>query len=208
MDDLADEATHPRREETCPSPRTSASGSVTLITGCMFSGKTTELLRRFEAFERGAVRAFKHVIDERYAAEAIVSHGGLAWPAVRIASAGEILAHVDPVTRVAAVDEAHFFDRGLVEVTRKLAIRGLDVIITSLNVGSWGQPFAVTEQLRSVSDEHVSLKAICAACGSPAERTQRLTPIVDGGLVGGPESYEPRCDNCWRPPPEPVPTES
>jgi len=115
---------------------------------------------------------------------------------------------VESATKLVAVDEAHFFDHGLVEVTRTLVAGGMDVVVTSLNIGSWGQPFAVTEQLRSLSDAEVSLTAACAVCGGPAVRTQRLTPIVDGELVGGPESYEPRCDKCWRPPPEPVPAES
>ncbi len=203
-DEIANETRHWSKGAN-PRAAESRSGSITFITGCMFSGKTTVLLRRLDAFDEATVRAFKHVIDDRYCANAVVSHGGLARPAVQVAAAAQILAHIDPPTRVVAVDEAHFFDLSLVDVIRTLAARDLYVLVTSLNLSSWGQPFAVTERLRTVADEAVDLTARCARCGRTADHTQRLAPIVDGNLVGGPESYEPRCAKCWRPPPEPAP---
>jgi thymidine kinase len=104
-----------------------------------------------------------------------------------------------------ALDEAHFFNGGLDEIVADLKRRGIDVMLTSLDRDSWGRPFAVVEQLRRIADEQITLHAVCAKCGAQADRTQRLTPIIDGQMVGGPESYEPRCQNCWLPPPEKPP---
>ncbi len=180
-------------------------GPITVICGCMFSGKTTELLRRLSAFPASAIVAFKHVIDRRYQADAVVSHEGLAWPAVPIASPAEITNHLRRGIEVIAVDEGHFFDVSLVDIVRDLAARGSCVIVTSLDRDSWGRPFAVADGLLSLADEPLTRHAVCTRCGSPADRTQRLTPIVDRNMVGGPESYESRCRSCWVLPPEPPP---
>ena len=175
----------------------------------MFSGKTTVLFRRLEQYPASAILAFKHVIDRRYSADEIVSHGGKAWPAVAIATVAEIPGRIrmghrfqTGGTRIVALDEAHFFDGALVPTAGDLTQRGIDVILTSLDLDSWGRPFAVAEELRAIADESLMLHAVCARCGAKADRTQRLTPIVDGNMVGGPESYEPRCQACWLPPPE------
>ena len=176
--------------------------TISLVCGCMFSGKTTELLRRLDAAPPGSVLAIKHVIDRRYRAEAVVAHGGQAWPAIAVSSAGEIPNHIRPDVRIAGIDEAHFFDEALIEVTRFLAAGGLYVILTALDLDSWGRPFPVVERLRALAHESVVIHATCARCGQLADHTQRLTPIVDHQMVGGPESYEPRCRMCWTPPPE------
>ncbi|MGD2109466.1 MAG: thymidine kinase [Phycisphaerae bacterium] len=181
-------------------------GRITFLTGCMFSGKTTEMLRRLEAFDTDAVRTFKHTIDRRYRAEAVVTHGGLMRPAVRVDSADAIFPHVEGTTKVVAIDEAHFFDDRLVDLTREFAERGMGVILTALNLSSWGQPFAVTERLHEIADESLVLTAACANCGASALHTQRITPLVGTDIVGGAESYEPRCTRCWHPPPEPPPS--
>ncbi len=178
-------------------------GTLTVICGCMFSGKTTELLRRLEGFPRGAAVAFKHVIDTRYSASAIVSHGGKALPAIVVASASAIERHITDDTEMVAVDEAHFFDEGLAAMVSRLAERGIEVVLTSLQPDSWGRPFPLAERLLAVADEPIVTTATCARCGRIADRTQRLTPIIDGQMVVEPDHYEPRCRNCWRPPPEP-----
>lgn len=180
-------------------------GTVTVICGCMFSGKTSELLRRLTHFSPSSTLVFKHVIDQRYQADAVVSHDGGARSAIQISSANTIGDHLRPGITVVAVDEAHFFDLDLVNVTRLLADRGYRVIITTLDRSSWGRVFPVAEQLYAMADEPVVLHAVCARCGAVADHTQRLTPIVDGNMVGGPESYEARCEKCWSPPPEPSP---
>lgn len=185
--------------------RESERGTVAVICGCMFSGKTTVLFRRLERYPSRSVLAFKHVIDQRYSADEIVSHAGKGWPALMVATAAEIPRRIKTGIDIVALDEAHFFDDSLVQVVRDLTQRGIDVILTSLDRDSWGRPFAVAERLRSIADEALMLQAVCARCGVKADRTQRLTPIVSGQMVGGPESYEPRCQTCWSPPPEPPP---
>ncbi len=182
------------------SPR--SRGRVTLISGCMFSGKTTSLLERLDRKPGTSLRTFKHVIDRRYAPDAVVTHGGLAQPAIPVASPAEVLAHVTDETETVAIDEAHFFDSTLVGLTEELATRGMSVILTSLDRDSWGRPFPVVEQIRSLADEPVTKHATCARCRAVADHTQRLTPIINADMVGGPECYEPRCRSCWSPPPQ------
>lgn len=174
---------------------------ITVFCGCMFSGKTTELLRRLEHRSPQSTLVFKHVIDDRYELDAVVSHGGKSIPATRITAATEILDHVGNGIELVAVDEGHFFDSTLVEVTQELAGRGIAVIITLLDRDTWGRPFPLAERLCAVAEEPVVEYADCARCGARADRTQRLTPIVDLRMVGGPEHYEPRCQKCWTPPP-------
>ncbi|HNQ24321.1 MAG TPA: thymidine kinase [Phycisphaerae bacterium] len=178
-------------------------GTLTFIFGCMFSGKTTELLRRVRLREPAAVRCFRHARDRRYDPRAIVSHAGERYPACSIAAPAEILAHLDPGVELVAVEEAHFFDASLIDVLRTLVTRGVDVVSTSLDLNCWGQPLPIAETLRRLADEPLHLTTRCARCGASADHTQRLTPIVNGNLIGGPESFEPRCANCWHPPPEP-----
>ena len=175
---------------------------ITVLCGCMFSGKTTELLRRLGHRPPQATVVFKHIIDDRYELDAVVTHGGKAVPAVRISMAREILDHVGKGVELVAVDEGHFFDSSLVQVSQELARRGIAVIITLLDRDSWGRPFPLAEQLCAVAGEPVVGYAVCGQCGAAADRTQRVTPIVDGRMVGGPEHYEPRCQKCWTPPPQ------
>jgi thymidine kinase len=101
-----------------------------------------------------------------------------------------------------AIDEGHFFDAELPEVCSELARRGLEVAVASLDLNSWGQSFAVIARLKQVADHCLVKTAVCVRCGRTATYTQRLTPIIDGNIVGGPESFEPRCRDCWSPPPE------
>lgn len=185
--------------------RATRRGTVTVLLGCMFGGKTTELLRRIQRYPASHVLAVKHRIDTRYSANHIVSHSGLAYPALALGYAGDIPQFLTGDTRIIAIDEAHFFDDHLPEVTLRLANRGVHVVLTSLHPDSWGKPFPIGERLRAIADEAIVKRAVCARCGAAADRTQRLTPIVDDKMVGGPESYEPRCRDCWAPPADLVP---
>lgn len=189
----------PNRQPSVSAP-VSARGSLTLILGCMFSGKTSELFRVLTHFEPQSIRVFKHVIDNRYDPDSVVSHGGKAIPAVRIESAEEIPALIGGGISCIAIDEGHFFDRSLADVAESLTRRSLGVLVTALDRDSWSKPFAVVDELRLVADREVLLFATCASCGDRADRTQRTKPIVNGQMVGGPESYEPRCAQCWGPP--------
>jgi thymidine kinase len=168
----------------------------------MFSGKTTELLKRISARPPKAVAVFKHRRDDRYSPDEVVAHGRESVPAVTVAGAAEIPPLLTDGISLVAIDEGHFFDEGLPDVCAALARRGIDVAVTSLDLNSWGKPFPVIERLEQVADGCLVKTADCGRCGGVATRTQRLTPIVDGNIVGGPESFEPRCRDCWSPPPE------
>ena len=178
-------------------------GTITYIFGCMFSGKTTELLRRVRQLPPDAVRCFRHARDRRYDPSAVVSHTGEHYPAAQVATAADLPAQVADAVEMVAIEEAHFFDEALPGVVRGLADRGLAVVLTSLDYNCWGLLIPMCAALQAVADEHVHRRAVCARCGEPAERTQRLTPIVNGNLIGGLEAFEARCVNCWHPPPEP-----
>jgi len=180
-------------------------GSVSAFVGCMFSGKTTKLIYKLDDLSAKEFVACKHIIDDRYRADAIFSHGGKSCEAVAVRSAQEILSCVKPNTQLVAIDEAHFFDESLVEVVVSLYTRGVDVMFTALDRDSWGRPFDVVDKLCAMADETIVLRATCAKCQKSADRTQRLTPIIAGCMVGGAESYEPRCQSCWNPPPEDPP---
>lgn len=177
-------------------------GKVVLITGCMFSGKTTDLLRRVGAVPKGTVAVFKHHIDTRYVQRCVVSHNRRSCPAVPVFTHEEIPKLISLPIRLVAIDEAHFFDHGLVDVVKGIRERGLDVVLTALDRDSWGRPFPVVDRLRTIASSVRELATLCARCGAIADRTQRLTPIIDRTMVGGPESYEPRCITCWVAPPE------
>ena len=171
----------------------------------MFSGKTTELIRRLGEVPSFRSRALKHVTDTRFQTSAIVSHAGRAVPAIEVASAGEILRHVHTRTEFVGIDEGHFFDVRLSDVVRRLTDRRIDVVIAALQPDSWGRPFPLVSQLAELADQALVKHATCARCGASADRTQRLTPIVNGQMVVDPSNYEPRCQTCWRPPPDSTP---
>ncbi len=188
------------------SPNDSCRGAMRVFVGCMFSGKTTNLLGLLNDRTSEAVFACIHVMDDRYREDSIVSHGGKAYPAVAVRSAAEMLQHIGEGVGFVAIDEAHFFDASLMESVTSLVDRGVDVAIAALDRDSWGQPFPLIERLCTIANSSHVLLACCARCGEPADRTQRLTPIVDGCMVGGAESYEPRCQRCWHAPPESPPS--
>ncbi len=164
----------------------------------MFSGKTTELIRRVEQYPAGSVLAVKHEIDTRFGRDAIMTHGGKAIPATPVRASLEILDHIGEAIELVAIDEGHFFDLELPGVIAILNERGIDIAITSLEPDSWARPFPINELLRTQTSECIVKSATCTRCGGVADRTQRLTPIIDGNMVVPPSHYEPRCCNCWR----------
>ncbi|HUU83010.1 MAG TPA: thymidine kinase [Phycisphaerae bacterium] len=185
-------------------PTDSRTGSVELICGCMFTGKTEELLRRIRAEPPGAAMVIKHARDNRYSTDRVVSHGQDSHPAVTVRQAADIPTLLTADHHLVAIDEGHFFDADLPEVCARLAAGGRRVIVTALDTNSWGRPFPQVEALKRAADTTLLKTAPCARCGGEATRTQRLTPIVSGNIIGGPESFEPRCLRCWSPPPEPT----
>jgi thymidine kinase len=176
-------------------------GSVEVICGSMFSGKTEELIRRLRRarIAKQQVQVFKPAIDNRYDVKKVTSHSGLDVDAQSVDRSEDILAKLDPSTTVVGVDEVQFFDEGIIEVVEKLADKGVRVIVTGLDMDFRGEPFGCMPDLMAKAEKVEKLQAICMVCGGPASRTQRLVngepahydePIV---VVGAQEMYEARC---------------
>jgi thymidine kinase len=191
-----------RNEHLPPAPPLLRStGSVEVITGSMFSGKTEELIRRLKRalFARQRVQAFKPRIDDRYDASRIVSHQAASVDAVAVATSQSLEERVALDTQVVAIDEAQFFDRGIVEVCERLANRGIRVIAAGLDQDYLGRPFPPMPDLMAIAEEVTKVHAVCTVCGGPASRSQRLSIEASTVLVGGAESYEARCRACFEP---------
>lgn len=176
-------------------------GSLEVITGSMFCGKTDELIRRLRraTIARQKVQVFKPAIDNRYAVEKVKSHAGSEYDAIPVESSAQILVQLHSDTTVVAVDEAQFFDFDLIEIVQKLADKGLRVIVAGLDTDFRGEPFGPMPTLMAKAENVDKLHAICMVCGESASRTQRLVngqparyhdPVV---IVGAAEMYEARC---------------
>jgi thymidine kinase len=176
-------------------------GSLTVITGSMFSGKTEELIRRLRRslYARRSVQVFKHALETRSDLTEIRSHNGVPHEAGAVSTSEELLESIEPETDVVAVEEAQFFDEGIVDACRSLADSGYQVIVAGLDMDFRGRPFGPMPSLLAEADEVVKLRAICAICGRDASRSQRLidgTPAPASAptiLVGAQETYEARC---------------
>ena len=177
------------------------SGTVEVITGSMFSGKTEELIRRLKRalLARQRVQAFKPRIDDRYDASRIVSHQAVSVEAVVVSTSESLAERVHEETQVVAIDEAQFFDRGIVEVCDRLANRGLRVIAAGLDQDYLGRPFPPMPELMAIAEEVTKVHAVCTVCGGTASRSQRLIAESTTVLVGGLETYEARCRACFEP---------
>lgn len=176
-------------------------GSIEVVCGSMFSGKTDELIRRLvrATIARQKVQVFKPAIDVRYAVEKVTSHAGPDYDALPVGKAAEIRGKVDRHTTVVGIDEAQFFDGEIVEVAMELAERGVRVVVAGLDQDFRGEPFGPMPVLMSKAERVDKLHAICMVCGEEASRTQRLVngkparyddPVV---IVGASELYEARC---------------
>ncbi|HEX6271317.1 MAG TPA: thymidine kinase [Anaerolineales bacterium] len=176
-------------------------GSIEVICGSMFSGKTDELIRRLvrATIAKQKVQVFKPAIDVRYAAEKVTSHAGSNYDAIPVQKAGEIREKVEPDTTVVGIDEAQFFDPEVIQVADELATRGIRVLVAGLDTDFRGEPFGPIPVLMSMAEHVDKLHAICMVCGDEASRTQRLVngrparfddPVV---IVGASEMYEARC---------------
>jgi thymidine kinase len=178
-----------------------ALGRLEVICGPMFSGKTTELIRRAtDAHTRGlTVRAFKPAADTRYADSALVTHAGGSFPARALPTAADLEA-AEP-GGVLAIDEAHFFGAPLLEPVLRLIAAGTRVILAGIERDHRGQPFEPFPSLLCHADEVLKLTGVCAACGGPAIHSQRLTPDPRAIVVGGRGQYEARCRRCFQPGP-------
>ncbi len=182
------------------SPRNT--GWIEVIVGCMFSGKTEELIRRIRRAEiaRQRVAIFKPRIDTRYSSDHIVSHSEARLQSTAVESSAEVL-RLAKDAQVVGIDEGQFFDAGIVAVAEELANQGKRVIIAGLDQDFRGKPFDPMPQLLAIAEYITKTLAICVVCGNPADRTQRTTPSQERVLVGAKDTYEARCRKCYVPPP-------
>jgi thymidine kinase len=176
-------------------------GSVEIICGSMFSGKTEEMIRRLRRarIAKQKIQVFKPEIDNRYNAEKVTSHAGIDFEAIPVKKASEIKENLRADTTVVGIDEAQFFDNAIIQIIEELADKGKRVIVTGLDMSFRGDPFGCIPIIMAKADHVDKLHAICMVCGEPASRTQRLVdgrpahyddPIV---IVGAAELYEARC---------------
>lgn len=186
--------------------RTYREGWIEVISGCMFAGKTEELIRRIKVLEyaQKKIVVFKPKIDDRYDEVNVVSHAGSSVKSFAISKASEILDYVDDSVEVIAIDEVQFFDDDIVAICDHYADQGKRVMVAGLDMDFRGVPFGVMPKLFTLAEFVTKLTAVCTKCGAPATRTQRLVngkpasyddPII---LVGAAESYEARCRHCHR----------
>jgi thymidine kinase len=180
------------------------SGSLDVISGCMFSGKTQELIRRLDQahYAGSTIQAFKPALDDRYAIEAVASHREIRFPAIAVPDVGALAAQLRDDTRVVGIDEAQFFGPEIVSLGEELADRGVHVIVAGLDLDFLARPFGPMPLLAAYADRLTKLQASCQypGCGSrQASRTQRLvdgapasadTPLI---VVGGAATYQARC---------------
>ena len=180
-------------------------GSIEVITGVMFSGKSEELLRRVRRalIARRNVQVFKSHLDDRYSGiQAISSHDGRKIEAHPVNEAAQVTAKLEPGVEVVAIDEVQFLDEPIVEVCNQLADEGVRVIVSGTDMDFRGEPFGPIPNLLAVAEQIDKLHAICVVCGELATRNQRLIngqPAPAEGptiQVGGAESYEARCRRC------------
>ncbi len=176
-------------------------GSVEVITGSMFCGKTDELIRRLRraTIAKQKVQVFKPAIDIRYAVEKVTSHAGAEFDALPVENSREILDRLENDVTVVAIDEAQFFDEDVVLVAEELAEKGIRVIVAGLDTDFRAEPFGPMPALMAKAESVRKLRAICIVCAGEASRTQRLVngkparygdPVV---VVGADELYEARC---------------
>jgi thymidine kinase len=173
-------------------------GSIEVIVGSMYSGKTEELIRRLRRAQiaRQRVEIFKPAIDDRYARDAIVSHSELRIPSRSVKNAKEILKHAHEA-QVIGIDEGQFLGAGLVDVCEKLAGMGKRVIVAGLDQDYRARPFEPMPQLLAIAEYITKTLAICVVCGAPANRTYRKVQRGGRVVVGGAEIYEARCRRCY-----------
>ncbi|MGX8679925.1 MAG: thymidine kinase [bacterium] len=179
-------------------------GWIEAICGCMFAGKTEELIRRINvlSYAKKRILVIKPKVDDRYSVTEIVTHAGGKVPCKVVEKAREIIELVDDETEVVAIDEVQFFDDEIIDVCEHLADSGIRVMVAGLDTDFRNEPFGAMPALLTRAEFVTKLTAVCAQCGSPATRTQRIIngeaasfndPVI---LVGAKESYEPRCRHC------------
>lgn len=178
--------------------RQKRTGSIEVIAGSMFSGKTEELIRRLKRAKiaRLKVEIFKPAIDTRYSVAEVVSHDENSILSTPVENSGNIMLLTGDVD-VIGIDEAQFFDNGLIEVCVSLANMGIRVIIAGLDMDFKGKPFGPIPGLMAVADHITKVHAICMRCGDVAQFSHRLSTADKLVLLGEKDEYEPLCRSCF-----------
>lgn len=172
-------------------------GWIEVIAGCMFSGKTEELIRRLRRAQIAKLRVkiFKPAIDNRYEEYKIVSHSSMALESIVISDVNEIPSMAADA-QVIGIDEAQFFSNDLIRICLDLSASGKRVVVGGLDMDYRGVPFEPMPQLLSIAEYITKTLAICVVCGNPASMTQRRVAGGDRVLVGASDMYEARCRRC------------
>lgn len=178
---------------------TNRRGRIEVVCGSMFSGKTEELIRRLKRanFARQRVEIFKPALDTRYSEADVVSHDNNSIPSTPVDTSASILLFSSEID-VVGIDEAQFFDEGLVDVCNELANRGIRVIVAGLDMDYKGIPFGPIPALCAIADEVTKVHAICVRCGELAYISHRTVPNDKRVLLGEKEEYEPLCRYCYQ----------
>lgn len=181
-----------------PTNRTERRGWIEVITGSMFSGKTEELIRRLKRamIAMQKIEIFKPRIDTRYSEDEVISHDENAILSTPVSTAGNILLLANEVD-VVGVDEAQFFDMGLVDVCNQLANRGIRVVVAGLDMDYMGRPFGPIPGLIATAEYVTKVHAICVKCGNLAHNTHRKMKADKLVLLGEKDLYEPLCRKCY-----------
>ncbi|MFZ9939365.1 MAG: thymidine kinase [Bacteroidetes bacterium] len=178
-------------------------GSIEVICGAMFSGKTEELIRRLKRarIARRNISLFKPMVDTRYHSADIVSHDQSRIEAQPVGHSKDVLEKVSDIgikgIDVVGIDEAQFFDDGIVDVARELSARGIRVVVAGLDMDYLGVPFGPMPALMAVAEQVTKLHPVCMVCGGPASHSYRIVPDNNQLMLGEKESYEPRCRPCF-----------
>ncbi|MDX1467976.1 MAG: thymidine kinase [Acidimicrobiia bacterium] len=181
--------------------RRTTDGWVEVICGPMFSGKSEELIRRVvrSKLARIQVQVFKPQLDDRYAETEVVSHSALRVEATPVEDSLELLKSISDATHVIGIDEAQFFDDGLVEIVDNLAATGKQVIVAGLDTDYLRRPFEPVPTLCDRAEYVTKMLAVCHKCGGPALYTQRIVSSDDLVVLGAQDAYEARCRMCYDP---------
>ena len=173
-------------------------GTIEVITGSMFSGKTEELLRRLRRAQFAGLKIviFKPALDKRYSEALVVSHDERSIISTPVDNAASILLLAADVS-VVAIDEAQFFDASIIDVCNQLADSGIRVIVAGLDMDFSGKPFGAMPGLMAIADQITKVHAICVRCGNLAQFSYRKTDEDRVVLLGEKNFYEPLCRNCY-----------
>ncbi len=178
-------------------------GSIEVITGSMFSGKTEELIRRLRRAELAGLGAliFKPTYDSRYHTDRIVSHNQNSIPCESIKSSLEILKIIQEKgggIQVIGIDEAQFFDSEIIDVVRNLSFKNYRIIIAGLDMDFLGNPFGPIPSLMAIAEDVTKARAICSDCGNEATFSFRHSEISETLMLGAQDQYRPLCRSCFK----------